>query len=112
MTRLYKYNMSIIWSVEKSSFGKNSYYRLVENGLFKMPEFEGDYIGQAPYSNTEDEDDNGATGDNDVSGDKDNMREYSDPENMMDGIKSGIKSGGNSGEESDSGSESRDDREE
>ena len=35
MARLYKHNMSIIWSVEKSSFGKNSYYRLVENGLFK-----------------------------------------------------------------------------
>ena len=135
MARLYKNNMSIIRSVEKSSFGKNSYYRLVENGLFKTPEFKGDYSGQAPYSDTEDEEDNSATekeaedgenatedktegenegenegettedmGDNDVSGDQDNVGEYSDPENMTDGIESG--------EKSDSGSDSEDDGEE
>ena len=137
MARLYKHNMSIIWSVEKSSFGKNSYYyRLVENGLFKTPGFEGDYSGQAPYSDTEDEEDNGATeheddngateneaedgenategknegettedtGDNDVSGNQDNVGEYSDPNNITDGIESG--------EESDSGSDFGDDGEE
>ena len=135
MARLYKHNMSIIRSVEKSSFGKNSYYRLVENGLFKTPEFEGDYSGQAPYSDTEDEEDNGATeeeaedgenategategetegeatedtGDNDVSGERDNVGEYSDHENMTDGIESGSESG----KESDSESNSGDDGEE
>ena len=130
MARLYKHNMSIIRSVEKSSFRKNSYYWLVENGLFKTPEFEGNYSGQAPYSDTEDEEDkadNGATenqaedgenateaenkgettedtGDNDVSGDQDNVGEYSDDENMTDGIESG--------EESDSGSNFGNDGEE
>ena len=101
------------------------------NGLFKTPEFEGDYSGQAPYSDTEDEEDNGTTeeeaedgenategenegetmedtGDNDVSGDRDNVGEYSDPENMTDGI----ERGGESGEESDSESNFGDDGEE
>ena len=131
MARLYKHNMSIIRSVEKSSFGKNSYYRLVENGFFKMPEFEGDYSSQTPYSDIEDEEDNAATeeeaedgenategenegettedtGDNNVSEDKDNVGEYSYLENMTDGI----ESGGESGEVSDSRSHFGDDSEE
>ena len=115
MVRLYKHNIDIIRSMEKSSFGKNSYFRLVENRLFKTPKFEGDYSGQAPYSDTEDEEENATkdvdedettedTGDNDVSGDQDNVVEYSDPENMTDGIESGG--------ESDTGSDEEDDGEE
>ena len=54
MTRLYKHNMTVIREVEKDSFRKNSYLCLLENGLYKEPQFEGDYNDPAPYSDTED----------------------------------------------------------
>ena len=139
MARLYKHNMSIIWSVEKSSFGKNSYYQLVENGLFKTPEFEGDYSGQAPYSDTEGEEDNGATeeeaedGENATQGATEGATEgetegettedmvdndvSGDRDNMREysdpeNMTDGIERGGESGEESDSESNFGDDGEE
>ena len=50
MKHTYKHNMSIIRDVEKARYGKDSFFGLVENGLFVTPKFEGDYSGQAPLS--------------------------------------------------------------
>ena len=55
--RKYKYNADIIKSLEKATYGRNSYFRLVENGLYREPRYEGDYSGEAPYSDTDDVED-------------------------------------------------------
>ena len=57
LIRKYKYNMSIIRDIEKAAFGKNSYFRLLECGLYREPQFEGDYSGEAPQSEVDDEED-------------------------------------------------------
>ena len=69
MKRMYKHNMTITRDVEKARYGKDSYFRLVENRLFVTPKFEGDYSGQAPLSDVED---NGATDDGETSGGEEN----------------------------------------
>ena len=43
MTRQYKHNMTIVRELEKAHYGINSYFHLVEQGLFQEPQFEGDY---------------------------------------------------------------------
>lgn len=55
MAHLYKHNVNIIQSIKKDSFRKNSYFRRVENGIYREPQFEGDYSNQAPSSDPEDE---------------------------------------------------------
>ena len=44
----YKFNMKIIRELEIKHYGKNSYYYLVENGLYHEPEKEGDYPSILP----------------------------------------------------------------
>ena len=93
MKRMYKHNMTIIRDVEKARYGKDSYFRLVENSLFVTPKFEGDYSGQAPLSDVED---NGATNDGETSGGEEN--------NGADGVESGtdgLESGVEASDESD-----------
>ena len=50
----YKYNMGIIRDIEKNAYGKNSYFRLLECGLYREPQFEGDYCGEVPDDADED----------------------------------------------------------
>ena len=45
MAETYKSNMTIIRDLEMTHYGDNSYYRLVENGRYRSPQFEGDYTG-------------------------------------------------------------------
>ena len=40
--------MSIIRDIEKAAYGKNSYFRLLEYGLYREPQNEGDYSGTVP----------------------------------------------------------------
>ena len=80
MKRMYKHNMTIIRDVKKARYRKDSYSRLIENGLFVTPKFEGDYNGQAPLSDAEDD---GATDDGGTSGGEENN------ESGMNGVKSG-----------------------
>ena len=35
--------MNLVRDIEKVRYGENSYFHLIENGLFKEPQFEGDY---------------------------------------------------------------------
>ena len=100
MTRLYKHNMTVIREVEKDSFGKHSYFRLVENSVYKEPQFERDYNEPAPYSNTDDasnvdETSEGgegeAEGENHDSRGEANIGEYGNPEDKIDGIESGVQ---------------------
>lgn len=53
MIRQYKFNMGIIRDIEKAAYGKNSYFRLLECGLYREPQFEGDYSGEAPQTDDE-----------------------------------------------------------
>ena len=46
MAEAYKSNMIIIRDLEMIHYGDNSYYRLVENGRYHPPQFEGDYSGR------------------------------------------------------------------
>ena len=80
MKRMYKHNITIIRDVEIPRYGKDSYFRLVENGLFVTPKFEDDYSGQAPLSDAEDD---GATDDSETSGREDNN------ESGTNGVESG-----------------------
>ena len=43
MAAAYKANMIIIRELEKEHYGSESYYRLVETGQYRAPQFEGDY---------------------------------------------------------------------
>ena len=87
MKRMYKHNKTIIRDVEKARFGKDSYFRLVENGLFVTAKFEGDYSGQAPLSDVED---NGATDDGETSGGEENYG-ADGVESGTDGLESGVE---------------------
>ena len=46
MAETYKSNMTIIRDLEMTHYGDNSYYLLVENGRYRLPQFEGDGTGQ------------------------------------------------------------------
>ena len=84
MKRTYKDNMIIIRDVDKTRYGKDSYFRLVENSLFVTPKFECDYSGQAPLSNVEDDDatDDGKT----TGGEENNESGINSVESGMDGL--------------------------
>ena len=43
MKAAYKRNMDVIAKEEKAAFGRNSYFRLVERGLYREPTREGDF---------------------------------------------------------------------
>ena len=43
MAAAYKANMIIIRELKKKHYGSESYYRLVETGQYRAPQFEGDY---------------------------------------------------------------------
>ena len=43
MKMAYKRNMKIIAEEEKAAFTRNSYFRLVERGLYQKPKCEGDF---------------------------------------------------------------------
>ena len=43
MKLAYKRNMKIIAEEEKAAFGRNSYFRLDERGLYQEPKYEGDF---------------------------------------------------------------------
>ena len=97
-TRLYKHNMTVIRKVEKDSFGKNSCFRLVENGLYKESQFEGDYNDPAPYRETDDtsnEDETNESGEEEAKGENCNYKgeanvgESDNPKDITDGIESG-----------------------
>ena len=45
MAEVYKSNMIIIHDLKMTHYSNNSYYRLVENGRYRPPQFEGDYAG-------------------------------------------------------------------
>ena len=40
----YKENMRVIREIEKARYGENSFFRLCEQGLFREPRYEGDYV--------------------------------------------------------------------
>ena len=42
----YKVNMRVIRDLEKTHYGKRSYYYLCEHGLFQEPRWEGDYVNE------------------------------------------------------------------
>ena len=44
MIKVYKANMAIIRELEIEQYGENSYYRLIENGRYRAPRFEGDCV--------------------------------------------------------------------
>ena len=43
MKAAYKRNMDMIAKEEKAAYGRNSYFRLVERGLYRKPTREGDF---------------------------------------------------------------------
>ena len=80
--------MTIIRDVEKARYGKDSYVRLVENGLFVTPKFEGDYSGQAPLSDMVDD---GTTDDCETSGGEENNESSTNGvESGMDGLETDV----------------------
>ena len=95
MKCMYKHNMTIIQDVEKARYGKDSYFRLVENGLFVTPKFKCDYSGQAPLSDAEDD---GATNDGETSGREENNG-ADGVESGTDGLESGVEASDESGVE-------------
>lgn len=80
--------MTVIREVEKKSFGKNCYFRLVKNGQYKASQFEGDYNDSYLYSDTNDASNvdktsergtKEAEGENCDSEDEANVGEYANP---------------------------------
>ena len=49
-----KYNVDILKSLEKATYGRNNYFWLVENGLYTEPRYEGNYSGEDSYSDIDD----------------------------------------------------------
>ena len=47
----------VIREIEKARYGENSFFRLCEQGLFREPRYEGDYVNQED-SNDDDNNDN------------------------------------------------------
>jgi hypothetical protein len=79
MIQKYKENMRLIREIEKARYGENSFFRLCEQGLFREPQYEGDYIDRKEDSSDDDGDDNG---DNDGDDESDGMA-MSDDEMAM-----------------------------
>ena len=56
----YKENMRVIREIEKARYGENSFFWLCEQGLFREPRYEGDYVD---LDSGEDEENDGDSGD-------------------------------------------------